>query len=183
MVNKPKIKGTRAESLVVAHLIASGIFPDAHRSALSGINDIGDIVGIGNYTIQVKNCATPQIPAWLRATEEQRIRGLKDYGILVVKRTGVGARNVGLWAAIMLNEQWKTLWREAGKPNWHFLLHTKSPSRALSWAMSIDEVLRLDFIKGVEVAGETSCRVMSLDGVLSLIGMREMHHEVAGWPV
>jgi len=183
MVNKPKNKGTRAETLVVDHLVGSGVYPDAHRSALSGINDIGDIVGTGDITFQVKNVATPQIPAWLRATEEQRVRGLRTYGVLVVKRSGIGARNVGLWAAVMGNEAWKTLWREASKPNLNFLAPTKSPSKALAWSMLDTEVLRLDFSKGVDVNGETSCRMMSLDGVLNLLEKRLTNYETAREPL
>ena len=127
MVNKPKAKGTQAEVLVRDHFIGAG-FPDVHRSALSGIQDIGDLIGLGRVTIQVKNHATPKIPEWLRATEKQRQLAGNDFGLLVAKRQGVGARNVGNWAAIMVESQWMRLYWESGKTDLAFAGRGKSPS-------------------------------------------------------
>src|SRR5262252_1582770 len=142
---RAKDKGTYAESLVVKHLVGSGVFPGAHRSALAGINDIGDIVGCRDYTIQVKNCKTFQVPAWLRDTEIQRARSGEPYGVLLAKRLGSGARSVGDWHAIMLGEPWKQLWRESGKPPISMWFTGKSISRALAWSPSLgNDVIRVE---------------------------------------
>jgi hypothetical protein len=171
VVNKAKNKGTVAETLVKDHLNASG-FPQAHRSALSGINDIGDIIGVESFTIQVKNHVTPHIPEWLRATEKQRCNGGMEYGVLIVKRQGIGARNVGAWAAVMIESQWLKLFRAAGSPFINFRGRGKSPRSALDWSMAATDVWTLQFRDGVDVfvdnAFETQCRVMSLDGWIAL---------------
>lgn len=166
---RPKDKGTAAETLVVRHLVASGLWPGAHRSALSGTQDIGDIIGTPGVTIQVKNCQTLSVPAWLRDTETQRGRAGNVYGLLVAKRQGMGGKNVGNWYAIMLNEQWKQLWRSAGKPSIDFVRAGKSVSGALgALGTAVSQVVTVEMKAGVEVAGESSYKIMTLDGALSL---------------
>lgn len=171
MVNKPKNKGTAGETMVKDHLIGSGL-TSAHRSALSGAADIGDIIGVPGFAVQVKNQATLHIPEWLRATETQRCNGGEEYGVLIVKRNGIGARNVGLWSAVMVDSQWLKLYTQAGRPSLGFLGRGKSPQKALAWSMLPTEVWTLQFRDKVEVftsdGFEKQCRVMSLDGWISM---------------
>jgi hypothetical protein len=174
---RAKDKGTFAESHLVNYLVGSGIFPGAHRSALAGTNDIGDIIGCRDYTIQVKNCKTMQIPAWLRDTEDQRLRHGEPFGILVIKRIGSGVTTIGNWHVVMLNEPWKLLWREAGKPPVNMWFTGKSASQALGWQNLGLDSIRCEFRQGITVAGDTQYRVMTVDGWLNLarrrIGMPE----------
>lgn len=176
---RAKDKGTFAESHVVKHLVGSGIFPGAHRSALAGSADIGDIIGCRDYTIQVKNCATMQIPAWLRATEEQRTRHGEPYGVLVVKRLGSGVRSIGNWHVIMLSEPWKQLWREAGKPAINMWFAGKDTMRALNWVNLGLDTVRVEFRGDIAVADNTQFRVMTVDGWLNLARRRTGAPETA----
>lgn len=169
---RAKDKGTFAESHVVKHLVGSGIFPDAHRSALAGSADIGDIIGCRDFTIQVKNCATMQIPAWLRATEEQRSRHGEPYGVLVIKRLGSGVRSIGDWHVVMLGEPWKQLWREAGKPVINMWFAKKNTMEALNWRGLGNDVVRVEFRGGITVADNDQFRVMTMDGWLNLARRR-----------
>jgi hypothetical protein len=169
---RPKDKGTYAESLLVKHLVGSGVFPGAHRSALSGSNDIGDVIGCRDFTIQVKSCKTMQVPAWLRDTEEQRVRGQEKFGVLVVKRIGSGAGSVGNWHVVMLGEPWKHLWREAGKPVINMWFAGKNTTDALTWIGLGLDVIRVEFRSGITVADNSQFRVMTVDGWLNLARRR-----------
>lgn len=174
---RSKDKGTFAETHLMKYLVGSGVFPGAHRSALAGSNDIGDIIGCRDYTIQVKNCRTMQIPAWLRDTEEQRGRHGEPFGVLCIKRIGSGVASIGNWHIVMLNEPWKLLWREAGRPPINMWNSGKSSTEALMWNQLGVDVVRAEFRGGIEVAGNTHYRVMSVDGWLNLarrrVGMPE----------
>jgi hypothetical protein len=70
MVNKPKQKGTAAETAVVRYLRANG-FPQADRAAPHGNLDIGDIIGVKYTTIEVKNCKQLQVGKWLKELDTE----------------------------------------------------------------------------------------------------------------
>ena len=61
-MSKQRAKGTAAETAVVNYLKANG-FPDADRSPLRGVLDKGDVAGIRNVVIEIKNQRTYAIPA------------------------------------------------------------------------------------------------------------------------
>lgn len=173
-MSKAKQKGTKAETEVVKYLVDSGVFPDAHRSALLGINDVGDIVGVGDLTIQVKNCKTPKITIWLRDTEEQRIRGRRTYGVVVAKRDGYGDTRVGNWYAIMLSEQWKQLWNEAGKPDVSFYRAGRQPGPALAMLTSTEhQVITAGLRLGTEISDNTHYKIMNFAGFINLLRLRK----------
>lgn len=109
MVNKPKIKGTGAETLLVGYLRANG-WPYAERRALSGSLDKGDIAGTGPLVWESKATGgSPQIPAWLAETETERRNAGAEYGILVVKTRGLGVVYMGRWLAVMTLPQHEKL--------------------------------------------------------------------------
>ena len=85
MTNKSRIKGTAAETAVVRYLRANG-FEDADRPALHGANDIGDIIGIPDTCIEVKNCKTVTIEPWLKELRREYENSGAMYGGLWVKR-------------------------------------------------------------------------------------------------
>lgn len=72
MVNRSKQRGTAAESAVVACLQANG-FPAAERRALAGANDKGDVGGISNTVIEVKDCARQELAAWLDEAAQEAV--------------------------------------------------------------------------------------------------------------
>lgn len=103
MVNKPKIKGTRAESAVVAYLRAHG-FPGAERRALSGSQDRGDVSGVLGHVLEVKNCAQMSLGAWVDEAEVERANDGAEIGVCVHHRRGKG--DAGEWFVTQPLAQW-----------------------------------------------------------------------------
>lgn len=106
MTNKPKAKGTLAETAVVRVLKDAGF--RAKRLTLHGSSDVGDIdCGLDEVCIEVKGghaaeqASDGQIVKWLAETEKERVNAGAKIGILIVKRHRVGPANAGQWWAIM----------------------------------------------------------------------------------
>ena len=99
MSNPSKAKGTSFETLVKDYLCDKG-FTKAHRTALSGGQDTGDINGIVNFhtdaevAVQCKNQKKFNLSGWLDATVEQAERLDNAVPLLVVKRPGKGAHSL-----------------------------------------------------------------------------------------
>jgi len=103
-MSKARAKGTAAETLVVKFLRENG-FPDADRSPLRGKLDTGDVTGVRNVVIEIKNQKSYSIPGWLRELEVEIHNAKADHGFVVAKPNGVGSTRVGEWWAIL------PLWR------------------------------------------------------------------------
>ena len=122
MVNRPRIKGTGAESDFVNWLHADG-YLGVERHALHGNHDIGDIDGIPGLAISVKFVGKGKpmdLSGWLNELQTMRenvrrrqARYLDDYGSLAVLPDGVLVvrraqyPDVGDWYAI---ETWRSWW-------------------------------------------------------------------------
>ena len=119
MGNKHKAKGTAFETLIKEHLVSKG-FLGAHRTALEGGQDKGDIHGVSHQTtdrkvcIQCKNQKKLDFSGWLNATVEQAERLNDAVPVLVVKRAGKGAKAVGESYAVMRLDDLVELLQEAG---------------------------------------------------------------------
>jgi hypothetical protein len=119
VTNKSKAKGTAFEVLVRDYLISKK-FIHAHRPALSGGNDTGDINGIANpeterkAIFQCKNQKTMKLSEWLNDTVEQAKRLNDAVPVLVVKRAGKGEKALGDSYAVMRLDDVVALLREAG---------------------------------------------------------------------
>lgn len=91
-------KGTRAE-LAVAKFLNDNGHPKAERARSGWTDDRGDIDGIDDLTVEVKDQRRHDIGCWLKELEvEQRNRGT-SVGVVAVKK--MGAVNVDDWYAIM----------------------------------------------------------------------------------
>lgn len=118
MANKNKAKGTSFEVLVRDYLIRKG-FIHAHRPALSGGNDTGDINGIARKTtlrkvaVQCKNQKSFQLSQWLNDTVEQAQRLGGAVPALVVKRPGKGKKALGESYVVMRLDDFVELLGEA----------------------------------------------------------------------
>jgi hypothetical protein len=114
MVNKSKNVGTAGESAVVRVLIASG-WPNCERRALTGSQDRGDVAGVPGFVIEVKagkaaeTASDAQVVAWLEETETERHNDNAAYGVLVMKKKGVGHENAGRWTAVMWSDAYAHL--------------------------------------------------------------------------
>ena len=98
-MSKSKQKGTLAETAVADFL--KHTFPAVERRTLSGANDKGDIAGVPNCVVEVKNQRTYKIHEWMKETETERINAEADLGILVIKPNGVGVSKVNQWWAVV----------------------------------------------------------------------------------
>ena len=98
-MSKSKQKGTLAETAVADYLRQT--FPAVERRTLSGKNDKGDIAGVPNSVVEVKNQRTYKIHEWMKETETERINAGADLGILVIKPNGVGVAHINYWWAVV----------------------------------------------------------------------------------
>lgn len=108
MVNKPKNKGTAAESAVV-DLLRATFWPHAERRAMQGGKDVGDTTGHPGLVFEVKDCKVWSIPAWLRETETERVNAKADIGILVIKMPRIGYPNADRWVGVLNYYSFSTL--------------------------------------------------------------------------
>jgi len=107
-MSKSKQKGTMAETAVAEYLKKT--WPAVERRTLGGSNDKGDIAGVPNCVVEVKNQRTYKIGEWLKETETERRNAGTDYGILVVKPVGIGvSRTQDWWAIVSLDTITKLL--------------------------------------------------------------------------
>ena len=107
MSNLSRRKGTRAE-LMVAKFFQSHGHPKAERSRAGWSDDRGDIDGVEDLTVEVKDQKRHDIGCWLKELEvEQKNRGT-NHGVCAVKK--LGAVNVQDWYAIMTMTEFLKLW-------------------------------------------------------------------------
>ena len=87
MTNPSKDKGDRAERDFVAWLVQNG-YPLAHRSRAGWSDDVGDIMGVHDLTIEVKHAKTMRLGPWLDELDVERANAGTARGVLVVRRPG-----------------------------------------------------------------------------------------------
>lgn len=115
MVNRPRIKGTAAETAFVHWMHIHGE-QQVERHALHGDHDLGDINGVPGLVISVKYVGKGKpmdLSGWVNELQTMRtnVRGrytqleLPD-GVLVVRRPGYP--DVGDWYVV---QRWGDFWR------------------------------------------------------------------------
>jgi len=108
MVNRPKQKGTAAESAVVSFLRTQG-FPYAERLALQGGKDRGDVTGIPGIVVEVKAENVYTLSSWLQECRVEVENAKADYGFVAAKPRGVGNTRVDQWYAVTNQLPWVDL--------------------------------------------------------------------------
>jgi len=98
MSNPSKQKGTAAETAVVKYLRQNG-FPKAERRALQGNLDKGDIAGIDDVVLEVKDHKTMNLSGWIKELEVEINNANAFTGVVVHKKRGT--LDVGEWYATM----------------------------------------------------------------------------------
>jgi hypothetical protein len=119
VTNSAKHKGDRAE-LEVQGLLRDYLGVPARRQLGAGrLDDIGDIAGVPDTTIQVTNRADigRAIREKLPETVEQQERAGSLFGALFCRRRGGG------YVVVMTPVQFATLWREAQPVPYSFSCH------------------------------------------------------------
>jgi len=109
--------------LLVAKFLNANGHPKAERSRAGWSDDRGDIDGIDDLTIEVKDQRRHDIGCWLKELEvEQKNRGT-NHGVCAVKK--LGAVEVDSWYAIMTMSEFVKLWNAYKNiPNNPSLPHT-----------------------------------------------------------
>lgn len=106
MTNRSKNIGTAGESAVRDYFRGNG-FHGCERRALHGAFDLGDLTGIGPLVAEVKagsaaaRASDGQVASWLDETEVERQNARADYGLLVMKRAGIGPARAGEWWCVL----------------------------------------------------------------------------------
>lgn len=103
-MTRSKDIGTRAETAVVRYLQAYG-WPHAERRALAGAHDLGDVTGTPGIVWEVKArkalISDRDVDGWMDETETERRNAGAAWGVLVVRRSGVGEGHAGRWWAYL----------------------------------------------------------------------------------
>lgn len=97
-MNRPRRKGTAAETALVTWFVDHG-FPFAERRALHGTADKGDVAGIPGVVIEVKNCESLALAAWLEEARQEATNAGASVFAVVHKRRGKG--DPGQWYTTM----------------------------------------------------------------------------------
>jgi hypothetical protein len=92
-----KQKGTRAETAVADYLRPT--FPHVERRALNGNKDRGDIAGIIGTVLEVKDCKTMTLAAWVKELDAEMVNDHATFGAVIHKKRGT--MQVGDWYATM----------------------------------------------------------------------------------
>jgi hypothetical protein len=114
MTSPQKRKGSAAELAVAKWLNRLG-WTGAERSRAGWTDDRGDIDGMPGVVIEVKNCKTLSIPAWLRELEVEMKNAKAWTGTVIAKRKG--STDPADWYAIMPASVWAALLLELDDPN------------------------------------------------------------------
>ena len=99
MVNRPKVKGTAAETAVKRYLQTELEDPTIDRMVLSGSKDRGDITNLDDWTIEVKNCAKLTFSQWLKELYTEVFNGGTSFGAVWAKKRGT--TDPGEWYVTM----------------------------------------------------------------------------------
>lgn len=164
MVNKPKQKGTAAESAVVSFLRTVG-FPHAERLALSGSQDRGDITGVPGIVFEVKACEEYSFNAWLREARTERDNAAADFGIVVAKPRMVGKTRTGQWYSIMYAYDYLALVSQAVKESGKAINVWTKEMRGNSISTVIDRELRMALADQISSDADYACVRIAPKGV------------------
>lgn len=105
-MNKSGDLGTMAETATARYLASDG-WPSAERRRPNGQYDRGDITGCPGLVWEVKggkaaeSASDCQVLDWLVETEIERLNASADFGVLVMKRKGIGYSRAGEWWAVV----------------------------------------------------------------------------------
>lgn len=138
MVNKPKNKGTVAETAVVTYLRDHG-WPYAERRSLNGATDKGDVTGCPGLCFEVKYANFGiRMASWVQETVVETANAGADFGVLVVKPLGLGVTRVDRWFAIMNGAQFDRLAR-LQRPEFPYIVDgepTLYTEKNLTWSLN-----------------------------------------------
>lgn len=114
MSNPAARKGNQeGEIPVEQHFIARG-FKRVYRLRQQGSIDKGDIGGLDDVCIEIKNHGTYKFPEWMRELAVEKKNLAAKVGALIVKPRGIGKTRVDQWWVVMTVGDFQNLLIEAG---------------------------------------------------------------------
>lgn len=117
MANPSGRKGYAGEAPVLDYLRGRGFFR-AYRKGSQGARDKGDILGIDDVVIEVKNVSKYDFSGWMRETLIEKANAGAKIAALVVKPMRIGASRVDQWWVVMTLEDYSDLLISAGHGPW-----------------------------------------------------------------
>lgn len=104
-MSRARAKGTRAETAVVDYL--RQWFPAVERRAVRGARDAGDIAGLPDVVLEVKDCTTMKMGEWMNELEGEKANAGARLGAVWHKRRGKGSP--GAWYVTLSGEDFAKL--------------------------------------------------------------------------
>lgn len=86
-MSRSKQKGTTWETKLARWFREHG-FPNADRSPLRGAQDRGDLVNVGPFVIEAKDCARLDLRAWCDEVRAEMQNAELPFGFVALKRSG-----------------------------------------------------------------------------------------------
>lgn len=111
MSSKSKQKGSAAERAVITYLRKVG-YTRAERRLAGDVNDRGDVAGVNDVCIEVKNHARMELGQWVEELIVEVENAKAKTGAVIHKRKGKG--NAKDWYATMPVWLWVDLIQQAG---------------------------------------------------------------------
>lgn len=112
-MNRSGRKGWAGEAPVLAWFQGRG-FHRTYRMRTQGAADKGDIGGIDEACIEVKNHGVYKFAEWMKETAVEKANAGARVGALVIKPKGVGEKNIRDWWVTMTLEDFTQLLIDAG---------------------------------------------------------------------
>lgn len=164
MVNKPKRKGTAAESAVVSFLRTAG-FPYAERLALQGGKDRGDITGVPGIVFEVKAVQEYAFNSWLKESVVERDNAGADFGLVVAKPRLLGPARTGQWYGLMYSYDYLALVSKASKESGKDIEIWKRDMSGASISTHIARNLKLAQAHAEQAGTHHCCVLITPNGV------------------
>lgn len=114
MTNASARKGNQEGEIPVEQNFLARGFCRVYRLGKQGSKDKGDIGGIDDVCIEVKNRGIYDFPGWMRELATEKINKAAKIGALIVKPRGVGKTRVDQWWVVMTVGDFQQLLIEAG---------------------------------------------------------------------
>lgn len=114
MSNPAARKGNQEGEIPVERDFIARGFHRVYRLGKQGTNDKGDIGGIDDVCIEVKNHGRYDFPGWMRELAVEKKNKAAKIGGLLVKPRGIGKTRVGQWWVVLTVDDFQTLLIEAG---------------------------------------------------------------------
>lgn len=107
-------KGNSEGEIPVEQYLQQRGFRRAFRLRHQGVIDKGDIGGIDNVCIEVKNWGRYKIAEWVKEMLREKENAKARIGAVLMKPKGIGKTRVGQWWIVMTVEDFSQLLIDAG---------------------------------------------------------------------